>query len=162
MATPFSVCYCRILERLHWWCYEFHDVWFFKCLFSCPLSWQLASAAQRQFRIGLWVQRVLRRVGLRVPDTSLLRVGNWLLQHSANSVLECVYSWSTWAEGGYTCLDMSVSTCGVAVDATVPEVALDTSEDVAMSPWHLQPPVRCLCCSRSSRKFDFSGAQCLV
>ena len=48
--------------------------------------------------------------------------------------LECVYSWSTWGEGGYICLGMSVSTCGMAVDATVPEV--DTSED-AMSPWYL-------------------------
>ena len=65
-----------------------------------------------------------------------LCVGNWLLQFSANSELECVYSWSAWGEGGYTCLDMSGNTCGVAVDATVPEVALDVSDSAsAASQW---------------------------
>merc|ERR1712196_390670 len=42
-------------------------------------------------------------------------------------------SWSTtWGEGGYIYLDMSENTCGVADDATVPEVALDMSDDEAL------------------------------
>ena len=61
--------------------------------------------------------------------SSPLCCGNWLPQHSANSVLDYGYSWSCWGKGSYLCLDMSENMCGVAVDATFPEVALDMSED---------------------------------
>ena len=65
-------------------------------------SWHLASTAQRQFRIGLWVQLVF--LGLRAPlllghvgehvrcvgSRHCSCGGNWLLfSHSANSVLDC-------------------------------------------------------------------------
>ena len=58
-----------------------------------------------------------------------------------------------------TFLDTSENACGVADDATVPEVALDMSEDEATSPWYLQPLDRCLCFPRSSGNFDFSGTR---
>jgi hypothetical protein len=41
-------------------------------------------------------------------------------------------SWSTtWGEAGYIYLDMADNTCGLADDVTVPEVALDMSEEAA-------------------------------
>ena len=42
--------------------------------------------------------------------------------------MDCGFSWSTWGKGRYICLDMLECTCGVAVDATFLEVALDMSE----------------------------------
>ena len=54
-------------------------------------------------------------------------------------------------------MDRSEDTCGVADTATVPELALDMSENEATGPWCLQPLVRCLHCPRSSGKFDFLG-----
>jgi hypothetical protein len=41
-------------------------------------------------------------------------------------------SWSnTWGEEGYVCLEMAENTCGLADDATIPEVKLDLSADEA-------------------------------
>ena len=54
-----------------------------------------------------------------------LRVGFWLPQHSANSVLDCAFLVVFVVEGGYIHVDMSEHTCGEAFDATVPEVAVD-------------------------------------
>ena len=59
--------------------------------------------------------------------SSILLGIHCLLQHSANSVLDCAFLLVFGCEGGCICLDMSEHTCGVAVDASVPEVALDMS-----------------------------------
>merc|ERR1712060_888741 len=41
-------------------------------------------------------------------------------------------SWATtWGEDGYIRLEMSENTCGLADDATIPEVKLDLSDDEA-------------------------------
>ena len=72
----------------------------------------------------------------------------WLLQHSANSVLDYWYSWSSWCKGSFFCLDMSECTCGVAIDATFPEMALDTSEDEGHSS-HATPGSTVDTCSAS-------------
>ena len=97
---------------------------------------------------GVWV------FGCQI--SSSLRVGNWLLQHSANSVLDCEYTLSTWAkEASYICLDMSENTCGVAVDATFPQVALDMSEDEATSPLYLQSHLFGVCTARGALESSF-------
>ena len=70
--------------------------------------------------------------------------------HNAAPILYCIVKYPLF-------LDMSENTCGVADDATVPEVTLDMSEDEATSTRDLQPLVQCLYCPRSSGKFDFSG-----
>merc|ERR1712138_69489 len=50
--------------------------------------------------------------------------------HSLHTILDCAEQLaSTWGEEGYIYLEMSKNTCGLADDATIPEVKLDLSED---------------------------------
>ena len=71
---------------------------------------------------SLVVSRVRRRVGF---------FGAWYLIHCVVSAgfystapisyWIVKYSWSSWCGGGYIYLDMSENTCGVVIDATVPD-----------------------------------------
>ena len=74
------------------------------------------------------VSRVRRRVGLLVPVFPPTVCG--LLASTAQREFRSGLSFSPglWSEGGHIYLDMSDHTCGVALDATVPEVALDMSQ----------------------------------
>ena len=75
------------------------------------------------------VSRVRRRMGLLVPV--FLPTACWQLASTAQRQFRIVLcSPGLWGEGGYIYLDMSELTCGVAFDATFPEVALDMQKTV--------------------------------
>ena len=76
------------------------------------------------------VSRVRRRVGLLVPG--FLPPVSGLLASTAQRQFRigCCFPPGLLGEGGHNYLDMSEHTCGMAFDATVPEVALDMQKTV--------------------------------
>ena len=74
------------------------------------------------------VSCIRRRVGLLVPVFLATVCGLLATTAQRHSVLDIAFPPGLWGEGGFIDLDVSEHPCGVAFDATVPEVALDMSE----------------------------------
>merc|ERR1712187_125627 len=101
-----------------------------EALEQTPLSVCVNAGTWNDYTGGVLTSNACGPMGAEYQDHCVMAVG-------FNSTAATPYwivrnSWATtWGEQGYIYLEMAKNTCGIADDATIPEVKVDLSEDEA-------------------------------
>merc|ERR1712029_214472 len=101
---------------------------FAQALESSPLSICVNAGAWNDYTGGVMSSTACGSMGADYQDHCVMATGYntsapvpyWIVRNSWSS---------TWGEEGYIYLEMANNTCGLADDVTIPEVALDLSEE---------------------------------